>query len=131
MPDGYLVFPELVEVASPRSVEDRPLSAPELMATPDHMLAWLKSKPADEVVATDMWLPCDCLGATFLRASGYADAEWYVVDGHAGDSRNGFVCGNVIGTAIDSLCVWVDEPVSVTAAQAIEAIERARAELEA
>lgn len=48
------------------------LSPAELMATPDHMLAWLRSRAPDEVVAASLASPTACLGCAFMRAHGHA-----------------------------------------------------------
>jgi len=119
--DGYLVFPELVEFASPRSVEARPLSAQELMATPDHMLAWLKSKPAEEIVARDMWNAEHCLGATFLRENGHPRALVLSRGGWVRRFGDRFDICPAISATIERLTVtggWAH----VTAADAIAAL---------
>jgi len=98
-----------------------PLSMAALMATPEHMLAWLRSKQPDDIVAEDMMDCRVCLGATFLRESGHPHAMWAT---NVGYQRDGKVtaCWE-IGDAIISL---LDRgATTVTATEAIGEIDRA------
>lgn len=52
------------------------LTAQELMATPEHMLAWLRSKHPDEIVTGNLGCANECLGGCFFAAHGAGEFPW-------------------------------------------------------
>lgn len=91
-----------------------------LMQDPKHMLAWLKDKSPHAVVAKDMMLCGDCLGAIFLTESGHSNVTWGVSSGHVNHER--INAHPVIVDAISSL----SRPGAATVSQALRAIRRAQ-----
>lgn len=98
----------------------KPSTPAELMATPAHMLAWLRSKRSTDVVAIDMMSCHACLGATFLQENGFPRAMWATDCGYQEDGSVVRACAE-IGTAIMGLL----RRRSVTAAAALSAFSLA------
>ncbi len=101
-----------------------PMTAAELMATPEHMLAWLRGKPASEVVARDMSDPDDCIGTRFMSESGHPDINFGGTMFGPRDGRSDKRLPQWFHEAFDDLVFW---SYKMTAAQAIAAIEKAGA----
>lgn len=114
----------------PRDLPTFPaLSPADLMGDPAHMLEWLRSKRPDEIVAFDMWHPCECLGATFLIEMGHPTARWGLAAGIVGEPRlvteaSSIDGGDAIVDAIADL-MTTNALGQVTAALALAALERA------
>lgn len=92
------------------------LTAAELMSTPDHIIAWLRTLPPGQVVTRDMGDCEACLGANFLRAQGYPDAIWLITMGSA--EGKGIGCPMSVWSPLYDL-MMLRNP--ITAAQALEA----------
>lgn len=97
-----------------------PATAAELMATPDHMLAWLRGKHPSEVITDDIGDCFTCLGATFLRERGFRNVRWYCTYGTV-DGERVRNCDE-IQNAISHLHLMRNGNVRVTAAEAIVAL---------
>jgi hypothetical protein len=97
-------------------------AAVDLMSSPHPMLAWLRSKRSDDIVAEDMMDCRRCLGATFLRENGHGDAKW-VADVGVVDLQVVPGC-KAIEDAIFSL-LGSNDDYHITAARALEALETA------
>ncbi len=102
------------------------LTPDELMATPDHMLAWLRGLPPTVTVTESIHDPNACLGCSFMAASGHPEVTF---GGSFFGPRHSqkwslppwflFVGGGALGNLVKSR-----QEYGVTAAQAIAAIEK-------
>lgn len=120
LPEEPLVFDEMGSPAAAGpllpAAEPVPATADELMSKPDCLLAWLQSKPADEVVVSDIGDPCSCLAATFLKESGFEDSIWGVAFGYVDCTR---VDAKWIGEPIRTL---ISRGESFTAAEVLDVV---------
>ncbi len=106
--------------AAKRKTKPAPkLAAVELMATPKHMLAWLRSKKPRAIVTRDLISCTKCLGANFLTAKGFP-ADTFRHNLHDFIPLSGTPAG-WLGRTINDL----PDDKAITAAQAIAAIKRA------